>query len=97
MTGSPDFSALNPVDIVNLGERIVALVHDVTVIGGRNRPEDVSSGIRINGNDDPTVQFTALANEPGHLYLGRPGRDCKSNVSQRPYLITGPRDLKAGG
>ena len=66
MTGSPDFSTLNPVETMYPGERIVAPVQDVADTEGRNRSEDVSGGIRINGNHDPAIQFTALAHEPGH-------------------------------
>ena len=52
-------------------------------------------GIWINRNHSPAVQFTTLAHELGHLYLGHLGRDRKLSVPRRPRLSHAEREIEA--
>lgn len=52
-------------------------------------------GIWINRNHGPAVQFTTLAHELGHLYLGHLGRDRKLSVPRRPQLNHAQREIEA--
>ena len=52
-------------------------------------------GIWINRNHEPAVQFTTLAHELGHLYLGHLGRDRKLSVPRRPRLTHAQREIEA--
>ena len=52
-------------------------------------------GIWINRNHDTAVQFTTLAHELGHLYLGHLGRDRKLSVPRRPRLNHAQREIEA--
>lgn len=52
-------------------------------------------GIWINRNHDPAVQFTTLAHELGHLYLGHLGRDRKLSVPRRPRLSHAQQEIEA--
>lgn len=49
----------------------------------------------INGNHLPTVQFTTLAHELGHLFLGHLGSDKALNVPKRPHMNKTQRELEA--
>ena len=52
-------------------------------------------GIWINRNHDPAIQFTTIAHELGHLYLGHLGRDRKLNVPRRPRLSHAQQEIEA--
>jgi hypothetical protein len=51
--------------------------------------------IHINRNHDPAVQFSTLAHELGHLFLGHLGSDRKLNVPKRPALGYQQKELEA--
>jgi hypothetical protein len=51
--------------------------------------------IHINRNHDPAVQFSTLAHELGHLFLGHLGSDRKLNVPKRPTLGYQQQELEA--
>lgn len=51
--------------------------------------------MHINRNHSAAVQFTTLAHELGHLFLGHLGPDRKLNVPERPSLDHGQRELEA--
>ena len=60
-----------------------------------NDNEATRYGIWINRNHDPAIQFTTLAHELGHLYLGHLGRDRKLSVPRRPQLSHAQREIEA--
>ena len=62
---------------------------------GSTENDVIRYGIWINRNHDPAVQFTTLAHELGHLYLGHLGRDKKLNVPRRPRLTHAQREIEA--
>ena len=51
--------------------------------------------IHINRNHAPAVQFTTLAHELGHLFLGHLGSDTALKVPQRPTMGHAQRELEA--
>lgn len=51
--------------------------------------------ININRNHSPAVQFTTLAHELGHLFLGHLGPNKKLNVPERTTSKHGQRELEA--
>ena len=51
--------------------------------------------MHINRNHPPAVQFTTLAHELGHLFLGHLGPDPKLNVPERPSLGHAQVELEA--
>jgi len=51
--------------------------------------------MHINRNHDVAVQFTTLAHELGHLFLGHLGPDKKLNVPGRPAMDHPQRELEA--
>jgi hypothetical protein len=51
--------------------------------------------IRINRNHTPNVQFSTLAHELGHLFLGHLGADERLNIPQRPRPTKAQRELEA--
>ena len=62
---------------------------------GMNDDDATHYGIWINRNHIPAVQFTTLAHELGHLYLGHLGRDRKLNVPRRPRLTHAQQEIEA--
>ena len=52
-------------------------------------------GIWINRNHEPAAQFTTLAHELGHLYLGHLGCDRKLKVPRRPRLSHAQQEIEA--
>ena len=60
-----------------------------------NDNEATRYGIWINRNHDPAIQFTTLAHELGHLYLGHLGRDRKLGVPRRPQLGHAQQEIEA--
>ena len=55
----------------------------------------ITYAVRINCNHDPAVQFTTLAHELGHLYLGHLGKDKKQKIPHRPRLGRNQLELEA--
>lgn len=51
--------------------------------------------IRINRNHSPSEQFSTLAHELGHLYLGHLGPDERLGISRRPKLTHAQEELEA--
>jgi hypothetical protein len=51
--------------------------------------------MRINRNHEPATQFTTLAHELGHLFLGHLGPDKKLNVPERPAMDLTQCELEA--
>ena len=51
--------------------------------------------MHINGNHGPNVQFTTLAHELGHLFLGHLGPDKNHNIPERPRVNHSQRELEA--
>ena len=51
--------------------------------------------MHINRNHPPAVQFTTLAHELGHLFLGHLGTDKTLNVPQRPQMNHTKQELEA--
>lgn len=51
--------------------------------------------VRLNQNHSPAVQFSTLAHELGHLFLGHLGRDPALKIPQRPTLTHAQLELEA--
>ncbi|MDT4849131.1 hypothetical protein FQZ97_832420 [compost metagenome] len=51
--------------------------------------------MRINQNHAPNVQFSTLAHELGHLFLGHLGADERLSIPERPPLTHAQRELEA--
>lgn len=51
--------------------------------------------MNINSNHSPAVQFTTIAHELGHLFLGHLGPNKKLNVPVRPILNHAQQELEA--
>ena len=51
--------------------------------------------MHVNRNHQPPVQFTTVAHELAHLFLGHLGPDKKLNVPDRPGMDHGQRELEA--
>ncbi len=51
--------------------------------------------IHINRNHPVAVQFSTLAHELGHLFLGHLGRDHMLNIPERPYSTAAQQELEA--
>jgi len=49
----------------------------------------------VNGNHQPPVQFTTVAHELAHLFLGHLGPDKKLNITGRPSVDHGQAELEA--
>ena len=62
---------------------------------GTTDDDPIHYGIWINRNHDSAVQFTTLAHELGHLYLGHLGRDRKLRVPRRPRLSHAQQEIEA--
>ena len=65
------------------------------VMRAENKREKTLYQIKINQNHSPAVQFTTLAHELGHLFLGHLGRDKKLNIPQRRPLTLDQREIEA--
>ena len=65
--------------------------------GKTERPleQKCQSLVRLNQNHSSAVQFSTLAHELGHLYLGHLGRDPALKSPQRPALSHAQRELEA--
>lgn len=51
--------------------------------------------VRLNSNHAPVVQFSTLAHELGHLFLGHLGPDKALNIHERPTLSHEQMELEA--
>ena len=51
--------------------------------------------MHVNKNHDPNVQFSTLAHELAHLFLGHLGRDTYLGIPERPRLTHPQRELEA--
>ena len=51
--------------------------------------------IRINRNHSPNIQFSTVAHELGHLYLGHLGPDKRLSMPRRPKLSHAQEELEA--
>jgi hypothetical protein len=60
-----------------------------------DRKKRPSYRLRINAKHEPNVQFTTLAHELAHLYLGHLGSDSFLKIPDRPYLDHAGRELEA--
>ena len=49
----------------------------------------------VNRNHSPAVQFTTIAHELGHMFLGHLGPDKKLNVPERPVTNHTQKELEA--
>ena len=78
---------------VDAGDRRAGYVRIV------HRPPDhddpTQYGIWINRNHEPAIQFTTLAHELGHLYLGHLGPDRKLSIPVRRPLKHDQREIEA--
>ena len=68
----------------------IRLVKRATTKKGRNQYR-----LALNGNHAPAVQFTTLAHELGHLFLGHLGEDNADHVPQRPRGSQAQVELEA--
>ena len=60
-----------------------------------NEKEVTQYRMQINRNHSPAVQFTTLAHELGHLFLGHLGPDKQLNVPERVSVNHAQRELEA--
>lgn len=78
---------------VDAGDRSAGLIRVV------KRPPDEKGvteyRININKNHEPAVQFTTLAHELGHLFLGHLGRDKKLSIPRRRLLSDDKIEIEA--
>jgi len=51
--------------------------------------------LRINRNHEPATQFTTIAHELAHLFLGHLGPDRKLNVPERPSMGKTQQEIEA--
>lgn len=78
---------------VDAGDHNAGLIR--VVFRGRTPKEHTHYRIHINRNHDVPVQFSTLAHELGHLFLGHLGADKMLNVPDRPQMTHGQRELEA--
>ena len=78
---------------VDAGDRNAGLIRVV------QRPTDEKQAtqyrVHINRNHDPAVQFTTLAHELGHLYVGHLGSDSKLKIPERRGLSHAQQEIEA--
>ena len=78
---------------VDAGDQMAGLIR-VTMRASSDK-EETQYCMHINRNHTPAVQFSTLAHELGHLYLGHLGPDKKLNVPRRPALDHAEEELEA--
>ena len=78
---------------VDAGDRNAGLIRVV------QRPIDEKQAtqyrVHVNRNHDPAVQFTTLAHELGHLYVGHLGPDSKLKIPGRRQLSDEQKEIEA--
>lgn len=68
----------------------------IQVVKRPAKPSEPSSyKMAVNKNHDPNVQFSTLAHELAHLFLGHLGRDTYLGIPERPRLTHPQRELEA--
>ena len=68
----------------------------IKVIQRATKPElPTNYQMSVNRNHGPNVQFSTVAHELGHLFLGHLGRDKYLNIPERPPLQHSQRELEA--
>lgn len=65
------------------------------VLRATNDKDSTQYRMHVNRNHAPPVQFTTVAHELAHLFLGHLGPDKKLNVPERPSMEHGQRELEA--
>lgn len=78
---------------VDAGDRNAGLIRVVS--RGCTPKEHTHYRIHINRNHDVPVQFSTLAHELGHLFLGHLGADKMLNVPDRPQMTHSQQELEA--
>lgn len=78
---------------VDAGDQRAGLIR--VVKQGTSEKDPTQYRIHINRNHEAAVQFTTLAHELGHLFLGHLGPDSKLNVPERPHMEHAQRELEA--
>ena len=103
-SGTIDQSRLSAFDALLKSKHIIVLWVDAgDGNAGRiqvvHRPQNEKAWtdyrIHLNKNHTPAVQFTTLAHELGHLYLGHLGPDTKLKVPSRPELTHAQCEIEA--
>lgn len=78
---------------VDAGDRIAG---SIQLVRRADKTGDSSSyKMDVNKNHDPNVQFSTLAHELAHLFLGHLGRDMYLRVPERPRLDHQQQELEA--
>lgn len=68
----------------------------IRVMKRATKKEDATSyRMVVNRNHPPAVQFTTIAHELGHLFLGHLGPDKKLNVPERPVASHFRQEIEA--
>ena len=62
---------------------------------GNNKDKATQYRIKVNRNHEPAMQFTTVAHELGHLFLGHLGTDKKLNVPKRRSMSHAEVELEA--
>jgi IrrE N-terminal-like domain len=79
--------------LVDAGDRSAGLIR---VVKRASKEEKYTQyGIHINQNHEPAVQFTTLAHELGHLFLGHLGLDKGLKIPARRRLTHQQREIEA--
>lgn len=87
--------ATNGIDL-NLIDAGDGKAGEIWLVGPAPSDKDFTKyGLSINKNHPPVVQFTTLAHELGHLFLGHLGADRKLKIADRRGLAYPQRELEA--
>jgi len=78
---------------VDAGDQRAGLIR--VIRRAANEKDATQYRIHINRNHNPVTQFTTLAHELGHLFLGHLGPDKKLNVPERPRLDLAQQEFEA--
>lgn len=78
---------------LDAGDRQAGSIRVVSRPGKLDGPS--SYKMSVNKNHDPNVQFSTLAHELAHLFLGHLGRDRHLNIPERPSLDHQQKELEA--
>jgi hypothetical protein len=79
-----------PVDTGDQRAGLIRVIRRAT-----NEKDATQYRMHINRNHNTATQFTTLAHELGHLFLGHLGPDKKLNVPERPRLDTDQKEFEA--
>lgn len=78
---------------VDRGDAVAGSIRKVGNVG--QEKSDYQYRLTLNRNHDPAIQFTTLAHELGHLFLGHIGPDSKCNIPKRRQLSHPEREMEA--